>query len=98
MRKETSIHIDDKTALKVMREEGLLRRTGGRGKYRPSMSQVGKPSPNLLARNFKAEDPTTRLMTYVAEFKVVGTKPCLSLVADPYNDEVVAYSVPGHRA
>ena len=64
MRKETSIHIDDKTALKVMREEGLLRRTGGRGKYRPSMSQVGKPSPNLLARNFKAEDPTTRLTTY----------------------------------
>ena len=98
MRKKTGIRIADKTALKAMREEGLPCRTRRRGKYRPSMSQVGKPSPNLLARNFKAEDPTTRLTTYVAEFKVVGTKPCLSRVADPYNDEVVAYSVPGHRA
>lgn len=93
MRKATGIRIADKTALKVMREEGLLRRTRRRRKYRSYMGQVGKSSPNLLARDFEAEDPTTKLATDVAESKVGGAKPCLSPVVDLYNDEVVAYSI-----
>ena len=32
------------------------------------MGQVGKSSPNLLARDFKAEDPMTKLVTDVTEF------------------------------
>lgn len=35
----------------------------------------------------------TKLVTDVTEFKVGGTKPCLSPVVDLYNDEVVAYSI-----
>lgn len=57
------------------------------------MGQVGKSSPNLLARDFKAEDPMTKLVTDVTEFKVGGTKLYLSPVVDLYNDEVVAYSI-----
>ncbi len=30
-------------------------------------------SPNLLARDFEAEDPMTKLVTDVTEFKVGGT-------------------------
>ena len=76
-----------------MREEGLLRRTRRRRKRRSYMGQVGKSSPNLLARDFGAEGPMTKLVTDVAEFKVGGTKLCLSPVVDLYNDEVVAYSI-----
>lgn len=93
MRKATGIRIADKTALKVMREEGLLCRTRRRRKRRSCMGQVGKSSPNLLARDFEAEDPMTKLVTDVTEFKVGGTKPCLSPVVGLYNDEVVAYSI-----
>ena len=93
MRKATGVRIADKTVLKVMREEGLLCRTRRRRKYRSYMGQVGKSSPNLLARDFEAEDPMTKLMTDVTEFKVGGTKLCLSPVVDLYNDEVVAYSI-----
>lgn len=93
MRKKTGIRIADKTALKAMREEGLPCRTRRRRKYRSSMGQVGKPSPNLPARDFEVEDPMTKLVTDVIEFKVDGTKPYLSRVVNNCNDEVVAYSI-----
>ena len=87
LRKATGVRIADKTVLKVMREEGLLCRTRRRRKYRSYMGQVGKSSPNLLARDFEAEDPMTKLVTDVTEFKVGGTKLYLSPVVDLYNDE-----------
>lgn len=93
LRKATGVRIADKTVLKVMREEGLLCRTRRRRKYRSYMGQVGKSSPNLLARDFEAEGPMTKLVTDVTEFKVGGTKLYLSPVVDLYNDEVVAYSI-----
>ena len=93
LRKATGVRIADKTVLKVMREEGVLCRTRRRRKYRSYMGQVGKSSPNLLARDFEAEDPMTKLVTDVTEFKVGGTKLYLSPVIDLYNDEVVAYSI-----
>lgn len=76
-----------------MREEGLLCRTRRRRKYRSYMGQVGKASPNLLNRNFEAEDPMTKLVTDVTEFKVGAVKLYLSPVLDLYNDEIVAYSI-----
>lgn len=93
LRKAAGIRIADKAVLKVMRGEGLLCRTRRRRRYRSCMGRAGKSSPNLLARDFKAEDPMTRLVTDAAEFKVGGTKPCLSPVVDLYDDEVVAYSI-----
>ena len=93
LRKATGIRIADKTALKVMREEGLLCRTRRGRKRRSCMGRVGRSSPNLPARDFEAEDPTTKPATDVAEFKVGGTKLYLSPVVDLYNDEVVSYSI-----
>lgn len=93
LRKAAGIRIADKTVLKVMREEGLVCRTRRRRKHRSCMGQAGKSSPNLPARDFEAGDPMTKLVTDVTEFKVGGTKLCLSPVVDLYNDEVVAYSI-----
>lgn len=72
LRKAAGIRIADKTVLKVMREEGLLCRTRRRRKYRSYMGQVGKSSPNLLARDFEAEGPMTKLVTDITEFKVAA--------------------------
>ncbi len=68
MRKATGVRIADKTVLKVMREEGLLCRTRRHRKYRSYMGRVGKSYPNLLARDFGAEDPMTKPVTDVTEF------------------------------
>ena len=93
LRKATGFRIADKTAPRAMREEGLPCRTRRRRRHRSHMGRVGKSSPNLLARDFEAEDPMAEPATDVTEFKAGGTKPCLSPVADLYNDEVVAYSI-----
>ena len=95
LRKATGVRIADKTVLKVMREEGLLCRTRRRRKRRSYMGQVGKSSPNLLARDFEAEGPMTKLVTDVTEFKVGSTKLYLLPVVDLCNDEVIAYSTSG---
>lgn len=95
MRKATGIRIADKTARKAVREEGPLRRTRRRRRRRPYTGPVGESSPNLPARDFGAEDPTTKPAADVAEFKACGTKPCLSPVVDPCNDEVAACSISG---
>ena len=57
------------------------------------MGRFGKSYPNLPARDFGAEDPMTKPVTDVAEFKAGGTKLHLSPAVDPCNDEVVAYSI-----
>lgn len=95
MRKATGIRIADKTALKVMREEGPLRRTRRRRRYRSCMGRFGESSPNLPARDFGAEDPMAKPATGVAEFEVGGAKPRLSPVVEPCSDEVVACSISG---
>ena len=93
LRKTTGARIADKTVLKVMREEGLLCRTRRCRRYRSYMGQVGETAPNLLARDFDAPAPMSKLVTDVTEFKVGGVKLYLSPVMDLYNDEIVAYSV-----
>lgn len=65
-------------------------RTRRRRKYRSYMGQVGKPSPDLPARDFGAEGPMAKPATDVAEFRVGGAKPRLSPAVDPCSDEVVA--------
>ena len=45
------VRVSEKVVRRIMREEGLLCRTRRRRKYRSYMGQVGKSSPNLLARD-----------------------------------------------
>lgn len=93
LRKATGIRIADKTARKAVREEGLPCRARRRRRRRSCMGRFGESSPNLPARDFGAEDPMTKPAADVTEFKADGTKPCLSPVVDPCNDEVVACSI-----
>lgn len=93
LRKATGLCISGKTVLKVMREEGLLCIRRRRRKYGSYMGPIGGTSPNLLKRDFKADQPMQKLVTDVTEFKVGNAKLYLSPVVDLYNDEVVAYSI-----
>ncbi len=52
---------------------------------------MGEVSPNVLARQFEAEQPNQKWVTDVTEFKVAGEKLYLSPVLDLYNGEIVAY-------
>ncbi len=89
---EQGLSISGKTALKLMREEGLRCRIR-RKRYDSYRGERGRAAGNILDRDFGAEAPMTKLVTDVTEFKVAGAKAYLSPVMDLYNNEIVAWSV-----
>ncbi|HDS1061996.1 TPA: IS3 family transposase, partial [Pseudomonas putida] len=52
---------------------------------------MGEAAPNILKRNFQADQPNQKWVTDVTEFKVAGEKLYLSPVMDLYNGEIVTY-------
>ncbi len=62
-------------------------------KYRSWRGEVGRIAPNLLNREFSAQQPNQKWVTDVTEFNVLGRKLYLSPVMDLYNGEIVAYQM-----
>jgi len=62
-------------------------------KYRSWRGEVGRIAPNLLNREFSAQQPNQKWVTDVSEFNVLGQKLYLSPVMDLYNGEIVAYQM-----
>jgi putative transposase len=60
-------------------------------KYRAYQGEVGQIAPNILERQFRAEQPNQKWVTDVTEFSVGGQKLYLSPVLDLYNGEIVAF-------
>ncbi len=86
--------ISRKTVLKVMRELGLvckIRRKGFR-KY-SSFKGVTSTVPNLIARDFTAEAPFTKIGTDVTEFALSFCKVYLAQVVAFHSNEILAYSL-----
>lgn len=92
LRAERGLSISGKTALKLMREEGLRCRIRRR-RYDSYRGEQGKVAKNVPNRDFAARAPMEKLVTDVTEFKVAGGKAYLSPVMDLYNNEIVAWSV-----
>lgn len=89
MRKAGEV-INHKTVQRLMGEmqlKSLVRHK----KYRAYRGEEGMAAPNLMRRNFKAEQPNEKWVTDVTEFKVGAEKLYLSPILDLYNGEVVAY-------
>ena len=75
-----------------MRQLGLKVKVR-RAKYKSYKGEVGKISPNILNRNFKATAPNQKWVTDVTEFAVCDDKVYLSPIMDLYNREIVSYSI-----
>lgn len=58
-------------------------------KYNSFRGEVGRVAPNLLERDFKANQPNPKWVTDVMEFALFGTKLYLSPIIDLFNGEVV---------
>lgn len=92
LRAEKGLSISGKTALRLMREEGLC--CGIRRKrYSSYRGEQGEIAENILNRDFAADEPMRKLVTDVTEFKVAGSKAYLSPVMDLYNNEIVSWSI-----
>lgn len=83
--------VNHKTVQRLMQALGLksLVRPKKYRSYRGQSADV----PNILARQFQAEQPNQKWVTDVTEFNVRGEKLYLSPVMDLYNGEIVSYTM-----
>ena len=84
--------INHKTVLKLMKSMNMQGKQR-RSKYKSYKGEVGEVAPNILNRNFKAEQPFEKLTTDVTEFSVCEEKIYLSPIMDLYNKEILSYSI-----
>ena len=84
--------INGKTVRRLMKEAGIKCEVRMK-KYKSYKGDVGKIAPNLLERNFVANQPHRKLVTDVTEFHLFGQKIYLSPVLDLYNSELIYYTI-----
>lgn len=75
--KEKGIIINHKTVMKLMKVLGLKSIIRVR-KYKSYRGEHSSIAPNILERNFKADQPNRKWATDVTEFNVSGNKLYLS--------------------
>lgn len=81
-----------KTVLKLMREMGLLCRVRRRRRYNSFKGENGQIAPNLLDRDFNADEPNQKWVTDVTEFHIGQSKIYLSPVMDLFDRSIIAYT------
>jgi len=84
--------INHKTILRLMKYLGLKSLIRFK-KYKSYRGEHGKIAPNILQRNFKAEQPNQKWATDITEFNVKGNKLYLSPIIDLYNGEIISYEL-----
>ena len=84
--------INHKLVQRLMKELGLVCRVRMK-KYKSYKGDVGKMAPNLLKRNFEAEQPNQKWVTDVTEFSLFGQKLYLSPILDLCSRDIVSYAI-----
>lgn len=90
--RRNGVVINHKTVFRLMGEmrlKSLIRIK----KYRSYRGEFGKMAPNILNRDFKADQPIQKWATDVTEFKVKGKKLYLSPIIDLFNQEIISYEL-----
>jgi transposase InsO family protein len=85
-------HHDPKTINSLMNDMGIKCMVRMK-KYKSYKGKEGKIAPNVLNRDFTAENMNEKWVTDVTEFRLFGEKRYLSPVLDLCNGEIIAYSV-----
>ncbi|MGB7399518.1 MAG: IS3 family transposase [Castellaniella sp.] len=83
--------VNHKTVQRLMQVLGLKSLVRPK-KYRSYKGQQAKV-PNILSRQFQAQQPNQKWVTDVTEFNVRGEKLYLSPIMDLYNGEIVSYTM-----
>lgn len=84
--------INHKTVLRLMNELGLKSIVRIK-KYKSYKGEQGKIAPNIIERNFKAQQPFQKWATDVTEFNVAGQKLYFSPIIELFNGQIVSYSL-----
>lgn len=86
-------HLVNSKKVRRLMGEMNLKCTVRAKKYKSYRGLMDEASPNIMKREFAADQPNQKWVTDVTEFKVAGEKLYLSPVLDLYNGEIVAYQM-----
>ena len=88
-------HHNHKLVMKLMKKLGLTSKARMK-KYRSYKGEVGKIAPNLLDRDFYAEQPDQKWVTDVTEFSLFGEKLYLSPILDLCSEDLISCTISEH--
>lgn len=93
--KNRGILINHKTVQRLMKQLGLFCRVRMK-KYNSYRGEEGKVAPNILERNFEANQPNQKWVTDITEFSLFGQKLYLSPILDLCSRDIVSYTISQH--
>lgn len=88
-------HVNHNTVQRLMGEMGLKSLVRIK-KYRSYRGEMGLAAPNVLQRNFEAENVNEKWVTDVTEVLVAGEKVYISPVMDLCNGQIITYETSKH--
>lgn len=93
LRRKHGVQISGKTVRRLMREEGCRCQVRRRKRRMPpeAVNPANVFAPNLLQRNFAADEPGQKWVTDVTQFAIEGTVLYLSPLLDLCTRKVVSY-------
>lgn len=84
------IHLSEKIIRRIMREAGLEVSVKKRRKYSSYQGEISPSVSNELQRDFYADKPNKKWLTYITEFAIPAVKVYLSSIRDCF-DGMVSY-------
>ena len=87
-------NVNHKTVQKLMAQMGL-QAVRKRQKYRSYKGDVGSVAPNIIDRNFVADNPLEKWTTDVTQVKIKDRNLYLSPILDMFNGEIIYYTISG---
>ena len=92
LRKEGDV-VSEKVVRRLMQEEELYVRVRKRRKYSSYAGEISPEVPNMLQRDFHAENPNEKWLTDVTEFAIPAGKVYLSPMLDCFDGMLVSWTM-----
>jgi transposase InsO family protein/transposase-like protein len=91
--KNMNIYISEKVVRKLMIEEKLKVITIKKKKYSSYLGEISPEVDNIIKRNFSSNNPNTKMLTDITEFRIPAGKVYLSPLIDCFDGMVSSWSI-----
>lgn len=91
--KAKEITVSEKEIRRIMKEDKLIVPNVKRRKYKSYQGEITPAVPNIIERNFHAEQPNMKWLTDITEFHILAGKIYLSPIIDCFDGLPVSWTI-----
>ena len=91
--KSEDITVSEKVVRRIMQEDNLIVPNIKRKKYNSYKGEITPAVPNVIERNFSAEQPNSKWLTDITEFHIPAGKVYLSPIIDCFDGLPVSWTI-----